>query len=50
MAELADALDLGSSEEIRGGSTPLMPTKNKFKKPPIGGFFIKNGADAPFLF
>ena len=27
MAELADALDLGSSEETRGGSTPLSRTK-----------------------
>jgi hypothetical protein len=32
MAELVDALDLGSSEEIRGGSTPLMPTKIKTAK------------------
>lgn len=32
MAELADALDLGSSEEIRGGSTPLMPTKKFIKQ------------------
>lgn len=28
MAELADALDLGSSGEIRGGSSPLPPTMN----------------------
>ena len=26
MAELVDALDLGSSGEIRGGSSPFMPT------------------------
>ena len=26
MAELADALDLGSSGEIRGGSSPLVPS------------------------
>ena len=26
MAELADALALGASEEIRGGSNPLPPT------------------------
>ena len=26
MAELADALDLGSSEATRGGSSPSMPT------------------------
>ena len=27
MAKLADALDLGSSGEIHGGSSPSMPTK-----------------------
>lgn len=27
MAELVDALDLGSSEAIRGGSNPLTRTK-----------------------
>ena len=29
MAELADALDLGSSEETRTGSTPARRTKQK---------------------
>ena len=29
MAELADALDLGSSGETRGGSSPFARTKTK---------------------
>ena len=32
VAELADALDLGSSGEIRRGSNPLSRTTNKIKK------------------
>ena len=28
MAKLADALDLGSSEATRAGSSPVIPTKN----------------------
>ena len=36
MAELADALDLGSSEETRTGSIPARCTKN-VKMPPFIG-------------
>ena len=36
MAELADALDLGSSEETRTGSIPARCTKN-VKLPPFIG-------------
>ena len=36
MAELADALDLGSSEETRTGSIPARCTKNVKLSPFIG--------------
>ena len=36
MAELADALDLGSSEETRTGSIPARCTKNMKFPPKIG--------------
>ena len=36
MAELADALDLGSSEETRTGSIPARCTKNVKFPPKIG--------------
>ena len=35
MAELADALDLGSSAARRGGSIPLVRTNRKIKAPGI---------------
>ena len=41
MAELADALDLGSSEETRTGSIPARRTKN-MKIPPKIGLFRYN--------
>lgn len=41
MAELADALDLGSSAARRMGSTPFIRTNLSLC--PFGGFFIGNG-------
>ena len=38
MAELADALDLGSSEETRTGSSPARRTKELKFPPKIGPF------------
>ena len=46
MAELADALDLGSNGLLRGGSSPFTCTNKKVKIPYIRGFlvlyFLKN--------
>ena len=39
MAELADALDLGSSEETRTGSIPARRTKNMIFPPKTGPFW-----------
>ena len=44
MAELADALDLGSSEATRTGSSPARRTKN-VKIPPFIGLKMYNIAE-----
>lgn len=49
MAELADALDLGSSEAIRAGSSPVWRTNIKIKLGTLSYqvFLIKNIIFAP---
>ena len=40
VAELADALDLGSSAARHGGSNPLVRTKDDEQKPGKSGLFL----------
>ena len=46
VAELVDALDLGSSTVRCGGSTPFIRTN---LKPPFGGFKFKISSNIHFL-